>query len=100
MAERKYLLLSSTRIRGGRVCRGVKRAAAGVDGLLRMHVFAFNTFFDDVDRAVSPSSPRVRAYVYVKRTTYRVPLKYSPCQSWPAKCGWQFPRCQIQSAEK
>jgi hypothetical protein len=34
-----------------------------VDGLLRMHVFAFNTFFDDVDRAVSPSCPRVRAYV-------------------------------------
>jgi len=28
-----------------------------------MHVFAFNTFFDDVDRSVSPTRPRVRAYV-------------------------------------
>lgn len=43
--------------------RGGEQSEGGGPNLLRMHVFAFNTFFDDVDRGVSPTRPRVRAYV-------------------------------------
>ena len=72
--------------------KGVRRGLMGRRAnLLRMHVFAFNTFFDDVDRGVSSTCARVHAYVWEDQRASGVPLKYSPCQSRAAKCGRRFP---------
>lgn len=53
-----WMYVAGTKKRTVEVERVRRRA-----NLLRMHVFAFNTFFDDVDRGVSSTCARVHAYV-------------------------------------